>query len=98
MSKSSEVKSSEWKSNQLLVLQKSFPSPRCVCYSLIQHFQLYYGKNTHSGEKTSFSTFLKILHITSIMLIMIHLGKENSVCVACKDSGGGGGGGEKKNI
>lgn len=96
MSKSSEVKSSEWKSKQPLMCYRNLSLQQDVSVILSQqHFQLYYGTNTHSGEMTSFSTFLKILHITSIMLIMIHLGKENSVCVACKESGGGKWGGKK---
>lgn len=43
--------------------------------------------NKHSGA-TSFSTFFKILHITPIMLIMIHLGKENCLSGLQRESGG----------
>lgn len=78
----SHVKSSKWKSQMAIdALQQSLPAPQCVC--LLQHCQY---KQTFSCD--FFFTFFKILHITPIMLIMIHLGKENSVWVACKEKVG----------
>lgn len=86
VSKSSEVKSSEWKSKWSLMRYSNLCLHRGV--SVILSYKAAGPIIVQTYIRVQwlvFSPFLKILHITPMMLIMIHLGKENSVCVTCKE-------------